>query len=252
MEATETKITVSTDTVVLTTGTIIPDNNRRSTFKELKVLLIKRDTAPSNGMWSLPGGRVPLDKGLADTAKSKLVSKTGITPGYMEQLYTYGDDITRDPRGRTISVAYIMLTRESEISYKHDNENKEMAWFWMRPLYNRDGTARSMILSKEIPEESTENPEVINYLAFDHMQILTDAFNRIRNKIEYTDIIFHAMEEKFTMLELQSVYERFKGEEIAGFRRKIGDMVIGTDEYSGGSHRPAQLFTYNPIHNQRF
>lgn len=242
------QIVVATDVVVLTTERIEPTNNRHSLARELKVLLAKRLTEPQAGKWALPGGKVEPEKGLEETVQTKLAHKAGIKANYIEQLYTYGDDVHRDPRGRTISVAYLMLTNGTNL-YTGAPHSEETAWFWVAPIHNVDGTARSVILSRE---NDNGDREIINELAFDHMNIIVDAYNRIRNKLEYTDIIFHAIEEEFTIAELQHIYERFKGKDISGFRKKLGDMVVGTDHYTKGAHRPAQLFRYNPNHSDRF
>jgi hypothetical protein len=86
-------------------------------------------------------------------------------------------------------------------------------------------------------------------IAFDHAKIIEYAVERLRNKIEYTDIAFNLMPEHFTLTELQQVYEVILGKDLlkANFRRKISDMVVETDEYTkDAGHRPSKLFKYNP------
>lgn len=89
-------------------------------------------------------------------------------------------------------------------------------------------------------ENSTEE------LAFDHYKILDYAIDRLRNKVEYTPIAFHLLPRLFTVKELQNVYEAIMGREIQNFRRKMGDMIIETDEkIEGKPFRPAQVFKFN-------
>ena len=85
-----------------------------------------------------------------------------------------------------------------------------------------------------------------DYLAFDHYKILDYAIERLRNKIEYTPIAFNLLPRLFTVKELQYVYEGIMGRELLNFRRKIGNMIIETDErIEGKPYRPAQVFKFN-------
>jgi len=88
-------------------------------------------------------------------------------------------------------------------------------------------------------------------IAFDHAKIIEYAVERLRNKIEYTDIAFNLMPERFTLTELQQVYEVILvGAVKANFRRKIANMVIETNEYTkDAGHRPSKLFRFNPNWN---
>ncbi|GAE87969.1 Nudix-related transcriptional regulator NrtR [Acetivibrio straminisolvens JCM 21531] len=91
-----------------------------------------------------------------------------------------------------------------------------------------------------------------NGIAFDHAKIIQYAIERLRNKIEYTDIAFNLMPARFTLTELQQVYEVILDKELlkANFRRKIADMVIETNEYTkDAGHRPSKLFKFNPNWN---
>ena len=86
-------------------------------------------------------------------------------------------------------------------------------------------------------------------LAFDHALAISYGIERLRNKIEYTDIVFSLMPEKFTLTELQQVYEVILDKQLlkANFRRKIADMVIETNDYTKDKgHRPSKLYRYNP------
>ena len=92
-----------------------------------------------------------------------------------------------------------------------------------------------------------------NGIAFDHAKIIECAIGTLRNKIEYTDIAFNLMPEKFTLTELQKVYEIILDTELlkANFRRKIGNLVIETNEYTkDAGHRPSKLFRYNKLRGE--
>jgi hypothetical protein len=86
-------------------------------------------------------------------------------------------------------------------------------------------------------------------IAFDHAKVIQYGIERLRNKIEYTDIAFNLMPSRFTLTELQQVYEIILDTELlkANFRRKIADMVVETNEYTkDAGHRPSKLFRFNP------
>lgn len=90
-------------------------------------------------------------------------------------------------------------------------------------------------------------------LAFDHYKILDYAIDRIRNKVEYTPIALNLLPRLFTVKELQNVYEAIMGREILNFRRKMGDMIIETDEIiEGKPFRPAKMFKYNEEYEHNF
>lgn len=232
------KLSVTTDMVVLTVDKKIPENNRLSAEIGLQVLLVKRDINPFNGEWSLPGGFVNPGDRLVDCVQNKLMHKTGLKNVYNEQLYTFGDVLDRDPRGRVISVAYMALSPKSKIQLDNSIAEKESSWFWVRALRDDTGNIISILL-----ENSQDKSEIICNLAFDHMEMLKCALTRIQNKVMYTDIAFEMMEEIFTIKELQTVYEEILGKQIQGFRRIIDQKLDETDLWTDGkAHRPARLY----------
>ena len=192
----------------------------------------------------------------------------------MEQLYTWGD-VGRDPRTRVISVSYMSLLDSKSLDIKANDDADEAKWFTVKSKIIKDEktlTDKGYVLLRlnELSLKSDEETlsavvknvitvegkikivesEVVesNGIAFDHPKIIQYALERLRNKIEYTDIAFNLMPEKFTLTELQQVYEVILDTELlkANFRRKISDMVIETDEYTrDAGHRPSKLFKFN-------
>ena len=227
------KISIATDIVILTTDNKEQTNKRKVAEKGLQVLLIKRDEEPYNGSWSLVGGFVNPHDTLIDCVDRKLREKTGISEIYKEQLYTYGDSLDRDPRGRVVSVAYLALAPKSKIQLDKENASKETKWFWL----NKDS-------NNKIHLESADKEELrIEELAFDHMSILSDALERLKNKIMYTDVGFSLLDKHFTLNELEAVYSLILEKKIYGFRRIIENKVIETGlESEGKAHRPAKLY----------
>ena len=264
---------VTSDILIFTTDDKPQENQRKVPKKGLQVLLINRDTYPDINQWSIPGGFVNLDESIEDGAKRKLKEKTGIDNVYIEQLYTFGD-VNRDIRTRVISVAYMALIEKDSIKYSSSEDKKESKWFWIdKKLVNSKKTETTIIndyileltsedetvnisykikeeISKDLLKKKSEiytlDEDSSNKLAFDHYKIIDYALHRMRNKVEYTPIAFNLLPRLFTVKELQNVYEAVMGREILNFRRKMGTMIIETDEkIEGKPFRPAKVFKFN-------
>lgn len=190
---------------------------------KLKVLMVQREDGPFEGKLALPGVAVKEQETLAQAAKRCLEEETGITDEvYLEQLYTWGDDCERDPRGRVISVSYIALIPRENIKEKVGVRVIDVSFVDVEELLLSD----------------TE-------IAFDHRKILEYARERIRNKAEYTQIAFHFLPEEFTLPELQRIYEILLGKELfkANFRKSIKDYVEETDKMrKDGAYRPSKVY----------
>jgi len=266
---------ITVDTLLFTVTDQEKGNYRKLADKELKILMIKRGKHPFKGQWALPGGFVQIDESLEQAAARELKEETNIDNIYMEQLYTWGD-VQRDPRMRVISTSYIGLADSKSLIIKADDDADDATWFTVKcKLYEErkvstpDGykleKLYNLILSGE--DENVLNAairkvkviedknckiyqEIVqsNEIAFDHAKIIAYAIERLRTKIEYTDIAFNLMPELFTLTELQQVYEVILDTELlkANFRRKTSHMVIETNEYTkDAGHRPSKLFRFN-------
>ena len=121
-------------------------------------------------------------------------------------------------------------------------------WFWVVPKRDENGTVVDVCFESEDRRYATRD------LAFDHINIVIDALNRIQNKVEYTDIAFNLLPSQFTVKELEMVYQCIVGHKIQGFRRKMGDKIITTQimKDDGSAHRPAEYYQYNKNHTQKF
>lgn len=187
--------------------------------KKLKLLLVKRAGEPYQGRWALPGGFVRLDEDLEAAARRELEEETGVSGVYLEQLYTFGR-VDRDPRERVITVAYYALIPSDKMELKAATDAEAVGWFGM----------------DELPP-----------LAFDHDEIVEMAHQRLSAKLDYSTIAFQFMPEKFTLSELQEVYEIILRQEMdkRNFRKWILalERIEETDEERrGGIHRPAKLY----------
>ncbi len=190
---------------------------------ELQVLLVRRGRSPYMNYWALPGGRVRSDESLEEAAARQLHEKTSVRASYLEQLYTFGRK-ERDPRGRTVSVAYYALVRTDRQQVAAGDDISEARWF----------------PADELPQE----------LAFDHADILEYALWRLRNKVKYANIAFQFLPPTFTLTQLREVYDKIqarnaKKEDPANFKRKVeasGVIVETNERLEGGRHRPPRLY----------
>ena len=188
---------------------------------DLQVMLIQRNLPPFKGDWALPGGFVHIDETLDAAARRELREETGITNLYLEQLYTFGA-LGRDPRERVVTVAYYALVRMSDHEVLAATDAADAAWFSVHD---------------------------VTQLAFDHDEIFTMALDRLRGKVRYAPIGFELLPEKFTLTQLQHVYEAILGQELdkRNFRRKVQKtgLVVETGEVQKDvAHRAARLFRF--------
>jgi len=190
--------------------------------EDLKIILIQRDLAPFQGRWAIPGGFVHIDESLEEAAIRELKEETGVQDVFLEQLYTFGD-VKRDPRERVVSVAYYALVNLRDHEIKAATDARNAAWFSVDDLPS---------------------------LAFDHNRIVDIALKRLKGKVRYEPIGFELLPEKFTLTELQQMYEKILDQEIdkRNFRKKILGMGLlrELDEVQMDvAHRAARLYKFD-------
>ena len=185
--------------------------------ERLSVLLVRRPHPPFGGGWSLPGGLVRAEETLEQAADRTLAELTGIEGVYLEQLFTFGRP-ERDPRGRVVAVAYYALMPFDCLRFSENLSN--VAWHCL---------------------------EALPPLALDHGEIVTLAQRRLSAKLDYSTIALEFMPDRFTLSQLQSVYECILGEPLdkRNFRKRLQslDCLEETGEtFRAGKHRPAMLY----------
>lgn len=272
---------VTNDILIFTTDDLIGGSSRKVQKKKLQILLIQRKNHPHIHKWAIPGGFVEMDEDLTEGAYRELQEETGISDVYVEQLYTFGDlyldknkTMPRDPRTRIITVANIALISKEKMKPVAGDDAKDVMWFDVKKvlidkrveekhiikthsleLLSEDGKIK---ISYKIKEKSTKNSlreKEIEYtlldcstdaLAFDHYKMIDTAIDTIRNKVVYTPIAINLLPRVFTVAELKKVYEAVFGRKILDLERKIGDMIIKTDEkLERKPHNDAQLYKFN-------
>jgi 8-oxo-dGTP diphosphatase len=187
---------------------------------ELCVLLIKVNHGYFKDWWAIPGGIVDANETLYDTAMSRLEEKTGLKDVYLEQLYSFGD-LERDPRRRIVTVSYFALVNGEQAQLNKTDSFAAIEW---------------------VPIGKIEK------LAYDHNEIINYALLRLRYKMEYTNVVYGLMPERFTLSDLQKVYEIILGKKLdkRNFRRKILslDLIKEAGVEIGVAHRPSKLYSF--------
>ena len=194
---------------------------------ELQVLLIERGIEPFKGKWAFPGGFLNMDETAGEGAMRELKEETGLENAYIEQFNTYSEP-GRDPRERVITIAHYALVRIQEV--KGGDDAAKAQWF---PI-------------DEVPQ-----------LAFDHDKILRDAMRKLRERIHFEPIGFELLPEKFTMRELQILYESILGVKFdrRNFAKKMMhyELLNQLDEtIRPTAKRDALLYSFNKDNYELF
>lgn len=250
-------LSLTTDILILSISNEDTNNYRKLSKKYFSVLLVKRKDYPYKDYWCLPGGFMKIDEDIEESPKRILRSETNLHDIYLEQLYTYGK-VDRDPRMRVISTSYMALIDKNRLN---DKVNDNASWFKItlnetekRIYITLDNNEEKIDLeiSKTLKEKTTDRYkyDIIKSgnLAFDHALIIASGIERLKNKANYTDVVFNMMPTYFTLGELQQVYEVILNKKLLdpAFRRIIQNKVIKTDKVkTGEGHRPSALFKYN-------
>lgn len=226
----------------------------------LRLLMIRRRNHPYIHCWALPGGFVEIDESLDEAARRELEEETGLRDIYMEQLYTFGEP-GRDPRTRVISTAYLALIQENTVAVSAGDDATEAGWFTIREqdgevtLIGDQGDILSYHVSRiplfmggvaSIQEIASKKEN--SGIAFDHEKAIQMGISRLRNKAEYTNVLFGLMPPEFTLPELQKLYETVLGKPLykANFRKKISGYVeaTGTKRNQEGTKRSPELYRF--------
>lgn len=188
---------------------------------QIALLLVKRRDAPFAGRWALPGGFLKDNEDLDSCARRELREETNVDAKFLEHFGNFSSP-DRDPRERVISIAYFALVESKGIILRAGTDAAEARWW---------------------PAEKLPSKRM---LAFDHEQIIGEALNALRSRAEDFEILFSLLPEKFTLSELQVVYEAVsaKTTDKRNFRKKVqaSNLIDETSEFERGNFRPARLY----------
>ena len=190
--------------------------------EDLRVMLIQRGIPPFEGRWALPGGFVRINETLEETARRELKEETGIEQVYLEQLYSFGE-LKRDPRERVVTIAYYALVNLNEHRITAATDARSAAWFSV----------------SDLPP-----------LAFDHNDIVEVGLQRLKGKVRYEPIGFELLPRRFTMSQLQTLYEIVLERRLdrRNFRKKLlgmGLLIDLNEVQQDVAHRAAKLYQFD-------
>lgn len=188
---------------------------------KLHVLLIQTNKPELRGLWALPGGLIRHDEGLEAAVERNLKDKANLSGVLYDQLATFGDP-QRDPFGRVVSVAYLALVDAERLQLRTSAEYSGIRWF---PVHRLPG------------------------LAYDHTLVVRRAVERLKAKVQYTNLARGILPRYFTLTQLQRVYEVILGQALdkRNFRKKVLEtkLVVATGKAEAGRrNRPAALYTF--------
>ena len=195
---------------------------------DLKILLIEHKEGISKGRWALPGGWIRYDENLSDAAARILKEHTGVDQLYLEQMRAFGR-IDRFPLARVVTVAFYALVSAENYPVIAGANAADVSWFSV----------------KDVPE-----------LVYDHLEILNHGIQHLRHQVRHRPVGFNLLPEKFTLLQLQELYEAILDTKLdkPNFRRKILKMNLLTpcnEKQTGVAHRAASIYRFDKSAYQR-
>lgn len=189
---------------------------------ELDVLLVQHGEGISKGKWALPGGWIKYSESIDESANRILNDLTGVSNIYLEQLKAFGE-VKRYPTKRVITIAYFALVKPENYTLHPGFTAADAQWFKI----------------SEVPS-----------LPYDHRQILEEGLRYLKHKVRHEPVGFNLIPKKFTLLQLQELYEAILDQKLdkPNFRRKIMKMNFlepCKEKETAVSHRAANLFRFD-------
>jgi len=198
------------------------DLPKQASSDQIKQIYEKHPIITSENYWSLFGAHVPEQQDLNEFAKDLLFQATGLTDVYLQQINAFGS-LDRVPYTRVITIGYYALINPDYYNLRQSNLAKSLQWFNLN----------------ELPT-----------LCFDHEIIIQEALDKLRQEVMYHPVGFHLLPEKFTLTEIQSLYEVIlnKKMDTRNFRKKLAKMKLLIDsgeKQQKVAHRAARLFQFD-------
>ena len=212
--------------------------------KKLKLLLVRRGEEPFMGSYSLPGGFLRKGETIEEAAIRELQEEAGVNEPKLINLGVYSKP-ERDPRGWIISCCFIALTNTVELSTAAGSDAESAHWLDLEATNTEDGLTLKLHDDGEVVYEYSCGGMRSDKLAFDHGEMILDAFLKLRDEVINHDMIFGLMPEYFTISDLQQPYEAITGIHLSpqGFRKKVIGKLAETELFDeAAAHRTSRLY----------
>ncbi len=188
----------------------------------LSILLVKHGQGPTKGQWALPGSWIKYNEDIDDAAARILMAQTSVSKIFLEQFKAYGN-VDRFPQKRVITLVYYALVTKESFVLHAGNTVTDVQWFEINQL-----------------------PAI----AFDHNRIADDCIKFLQHKVQHEPVGFNLLPKKFTLLQLQELYEAILGTRLdkPNFRRKFMKMELlipCNEKQKDVSHRAASLYRFD-------
>lgn len=251
---------VTADIAIFAIRSREPDSYRHDPERSLSILLVRRGNHPFKDCWALPGGFLKRGERIEDCAAREVEEETGVRPNALMAVSLFTEP-GRDPRGWILSQLFASVLADGTFEPGGGDDAAEASWFTLRLDPEASGVLalRLSCGGQEITARlrmqgvrfSQTRWQILDGggLAFDHAAMILSALSALRAQARRFDVIFDFLPPRFTLTDLQRVWETVTGEPIqsANFRRKIADLVVETDAVTeGAGHRPAKLYERKP------
>jgi len=197
-------------------------------YEQIRILYDNHPSLSDDHTWGLIGAHAPDETGLDEFAQDITSSSTGLKDVYLKQFHTFGT-CNRVPYYRVITIGYYALINPRYHNIHQSPLTRKMLWFDINDL-----------------------PQ----LCFDHKEIIIKALEHLRETVSYHPVGFHLLPDKFTLTELQTMYEVILGEklDIRNFRKKIQKMELLHEtglKQEKVPHRAARLYSFDQANYDR-
>ncbi len=226
------------------------EGSREENLTTLWIPLVRRTRPPFTGCWALPGGPIPWDEDLDQTAARTLYEAVLRSPGYLEQLYTFGATTRSATAQRLVTVAYWGLYGELDLTITPTTEpSRDVAGDVASATQDAVTEFSHALVASADANVAWFSIDRLPQLAFDHADIIDYAVWRLRQRTEYSTVAHRFLGEEFTLAQMRRVHEAILGEQIdpANFRRDMlaqGWLMDTGRVEQGTPHRPARLYRF--------
>lgn len=212
--------------------------------------LVRRTRPPFEGLWALPGGPIPWDEDLYQTASRNLHEAVLRSPAYLEQLFTFGETTRSASAQRLVTIAYWGLYGQLELSAEPTTQQtRDVAGDVATAARDAVTEFSQTLVASADANVAWFSIDRLPELAFDHAKIIEYAVWRLRQRTEYSMVALRFLGTEFSLAQMRRVHEAILGEQLdpANFRRDMlaqGQLVDTGRVEEGTPHRPARLYRF--------